>query len=315
MNVVEVLLVTPLMSSVMNELEHSYRVHRLYEADDRPRFLDEIGNNVRAIATDGHAGASAELMDALPNLEIISCLGVGVDAIDLSHAAAQNVIVTNTPDILNDDVANLAIGLLLAASRGIVAGDRFVRDGEWLKGNMPLMRSIRSKPVGILGLGRIGKDIARKLEVFGCDILYHGRKEQPEQPYRYYADLAAMAKDSDYLIVICPANDKTRNIVDRQVMNALGPEGTLINIARGSVVDETELVAALRDGRLGGAALDVFADEPRVPEALFTMDCVILQPHIGSATVETRQAMGDLVIENLALHFSGQPVITQIVAG
>lgn len=232
----------------------------------------------------------------------------------LSHAAARNVIVTNTPDVLNDDVANLAVGLLLAASRGVVAGDRFVRDHEWLKGNRPLMRSIRDKPVGILGLGRIGKNIARKLEVFGCDILYHGRKEQPEQPYRYYGDLVAMAEDSDYLIVICPANDETCDIVDRDVVNALGPEGALINISRGSVVDEPELVTALRDGRLGGAALDVFADDPRVPEALLTLDNVILQPHIGSATVETRQAMGDLVIKNLALHFSGQPVVTPIVA-
>ena len=315
MNVIELLLVTPLMPSVMNELEHNYRVYRLYEADDKPRFLDEVGNNIRAIATDGHAGASAQIMDALPNLEIISCLGVGVDAIDLPHAASRNVVVTNTPDVLNDDVANLAVGLLIAASRGIVTGDRYVRDREWLKGNMPLMRSIRAKPVGILGLGRIGKDIARKLDVFGCNILYHGRKEQPEQPYRYYADLVEMAKDSDYLIVICPANDETRNIVDRQVMNALGPEGILINIARGSVVDEPELVAALGEGRLGGAALDVFVDEPRVPEALLTMDNVILQPHIGSATVETRQAMGDLVTKNLALHFSGQPVVTPVVAG
>ena len=303
------------MPSVMNELEHNYRVHRLYEADDRLRFLDEVGNDIRAIATDGHAGASAQIMDALPNLEIISCLGVGVDAIDLPHAAVRNVIVTNTPDVLNDDVANLAIGLLLAASRGMVTGDRYVRDREWLKGNMPLMRSIRDKPVGILGLGRIGKDIAHKLEIFGCNILYHGRNEQPDQPYRYYADLVEMAKDSDYLIVICPANDETRNIVDRQVMNALGPEGTLINIARGSVVDEPELVAALGEGRLGGAALDVFADEPRVPEALFSMENVILQPHIGSATVETRQAMGDLVTKNLALHFSGQPVVTPVVTG
>lgn len=312
MNVIEVLLVTPLMPSVMNELEHCYRVHRLYEADDRPRFLDDIGNNVRAIATDGQAGASAQLMDTLPNLEIVSCFGVGVDAIDLSHAAARNVIVTNTPDVLNDDVANLAVGLLLAASRGIVAGDRFVRDCEWLKGNMPLTRGIRDKPVGILGLGRIGKDIARKLEVFGCNILYHGRKEQSAQPYRYYPDLVAMAKESDYLIVICPANDETHNIVNREVMDALGSAGTLINVSRGSVVDEPELVSALREGRLGGAALDVFADEPRVPEALLAMDNVILQPHMGSATVETRQAMGNLVIQNLALHFSGQPVATPV---
>jgi len=315
MDATEVLLVTPLMRSAMDELDRSYRVHRLYEADDRDRFVADIGTNVRGIATDGHAGASAALMEALPKLEIVSCYGVGVDAVDLSYAASRNVKVTNTPGVLNDDVANLGVGLLLAASRGIVSGDRFVRDRRWLKGNMSLRHSVRDKPVGILGLGRIGKDIARKLGVFGCEIVYHGRHEQPDEPYRYYADLVGMARECDYLIVICPGSDETRNMVNREVMDALGPDGTLINVARGSVVDEPALVSALRDGRLGGAALDVFADEPRVPEALLTMDNVIVQPHQASATVETRQAMGDLMIRNLALHFSGQAVATPVVPG
>lgn len=312
MDATEVLVVGPLMQSVMQELDHGYRIHQLDEAADIPGFLGEIGAGVRAIATDGHAGASAELMDALPNLEIVACYGVGIDAIDLIHAAARGVIVTNTPDVLNDDVANLAVGLVLAASRGIVAGDRFVRDHRWLNGNMALMRSIRGKPVGILGLGRIGKDIADKLGAFGCDILYHGRHEQRGQPYRYCANLVTMAGECDYLILSCPGNDDTRNLVDREVLDALGPAGTLVNVARGSVVDEPELVLALRDGRLGGAALDVFVDEPRVPEALLSMDNVIVQPHQASATRETRQAMGDLVMRNLALHFSGKPVATPV---
>ncbi len=253
-------------------------------------------------------------MDALPNLEIIACYGVGVDAIDLAHAAARGVTVTNTPDVLNDDVANLAIGLLLASSRCIVGGDRYVRAERWPAGEMALSHGLRGKTVGILGLGRIGKDIAQKLSVFGCEIVYHGRREQAQQPHRYYADLRAMAGDCDHLIVICPATEETRELVNREVLDALGPSGTLINVARGSVVDEPALVAALSDGRLGAAALDVFANEPHVPAPLLTMDNVVLLPHLGSATVETRQAMGDLVIENLALHFAGKPVVTPVAA-
>ncbi len=311
---IEIIVVTPLMASVMEALDETYRVHKLWEAADRKALLAEVGERIRGIATDGHAGASAELMDALPNLEIVSCFGVGVDAIDLAHAARRGVLVTNTPDVLNDDVANLAVGLLLAASRQIVAADRYVREGRWLERNMALTRSIRGKRVGILGLGRIGRDIARKLEVFGCDLAYHGRREQPGQPYTYYPELTSMARASEYLIAICPATPETHNIVNREVMDALGPEGTLINVARGSVVDEPALIEALRDKTLGCAALDVFADEPRVPQALIENPAVILQPHQASATVETRQAMGDLVVRNLALRFAGEPVATPISA-
>ncbi|MDH3715235.1 MAG: 2-hydroxyacid dehydrogenase [Gammaproteobacteria bacterium] len=308
----EVLVVTRLMDSVMQALEKSYTLHHLYKADDKEALLRETASGIRGIATDGHAGASAALMDALPNLEIVACYGVGVDSIDLHHAAAHDILVTNTPDVLNDEVANLAIGLLLAISRGIVAGDRYVREGRWLDGNMALTHGIRGKTVGILGLGRIGKEITRKLSVFGCEIVYHGRREQSAQPYRYYPDLRTMAGDCDHLIAICPATDETRNIVNREVLDALGPAGTLVNVARGSVVDEPALIAALSEGRLGAAALDVFANEPHVPAALLDMHNVILQPHVASATTETRQAMGDLVVENLALHFAGEPVATPV---
>ena len=310
----EIVLVAPMMPTVMTVLEQRYTPHRLYEAADKAGFLAEIGGSVRGIATNGHAGAGADLMDALPKLEIIASYGVGYDAVDVPQAAARGVVVTNTPDVLNDDVANLAVGLLLAASREMVRADRHVRAGRWPDGDMPLARSIRGKPVGILGLGRIGKDIATKLQVFGCDVAYHGRHEQTDQPYRYYPDLVAMAGDCEYLIVICPATPETRGAVNRAVMDALGPQGTLIHVARGSIVDEPELVQALSEGRLGGAALDVFADEPRVPEALLSMENVILQPHIGSATVETRQAMGDLVLRNLELQFAGEPVATPVAA-
>jgi hydroxypyruvate reductase 2 len=252
---------------------------------------------------------SASLIDACPKLEIISSFGVGVDSIDVAHAKKRGVIVCNTPDVLNDDVANLAVALLIATTRKIVAYDRYVREGRWvMEGSPPLTRSIRGQRIGIVGLGRIGRVIAEKLQVFHCDVAYYARHKRDDAPYPYYADLAALARDSLALIVIVPGGAATEKLVDRKVIDALGAKGILINVSRGSVVDEPALVAALQDGRLGGAGLDVFVDEPNVPEALFTMENVVLQPHQGSATVETRRAMGDLVLANLEAHFSGKPL-------
>ena len=309
----ELVLVGPMMPHVMAALDEDFTVHRLWEAADPDALLADVGERVRAIATSGNIGAKAALMDALPKAEIISCYGVGVDSIDLAHAAQRGVIVTNTPEVLNDDVANMAIALLLATSRRICVGDRYVRAGKWPQhGEMPLTRGIRGKRVGILGLGRIGKDIAAKASVFGVEILYHGRSPQDDVPHRYYGDLVEMARDSDYLVAICPGGEATRNLVNRQVMDALGPEGVLINVARGTVVDEAALVLALQEGRLGGAGLDVFLEEPQVPEPLLSMDQVVLQPHAASATVETRHAMGDLVVQNLRAHFAGKPVLTAV---
>jgi lactate dehydrogenase-like 2-hydroxyacid dehydrogenase len=308
----ELVMVGPMMPHVMEALDSDFIVHRLWEAADPDALLKQVGAGVRAIATSGHLGASAAMMDVLPKLEIIGCYGVGVDAIDLTHAAKRKVIVTNTPDVLNDDVANMAIALLLATSREICNGDRYVRAGKWLERPMHLTRSLRGKRLGILGLGRIGKDIASKAEVFGLELAYHGRRKQDDVSYRYYADLVEMARDSDYLIAICPGGAATDKIVNRAVLDALGPEGVFINVARGSVVDEPALVAALRDGRLGGAGLDVFAAEPKVPAALLTMDQVVLQPHAASATHETRRAMGDLVVDNLRAHFAGKPALTPV---
>lgn len=307
----ELVMVGPMMPHVMETLDSEFTVHRLWEAADRAALLNEAGARVRGIATSGNLGADAALMDALPKLEIVGCYGVGVDSIDLEHAAKRKVIVTNTPDVLNDDVANMAIALLLATSREICNGDRYVREGKWLKGAMHLTRAIRGRRLGILGLGRIGKDIARKAEVFGMEIAYHGRGRQ-DVPYRYYAGLVEMARDCDFLVAICPGGPATDRIVDRAVLDALGPEGIFINVARGSVVDEPALVAALQEGRLGGAGLDVFAEEPKVPEALLAMEQVVLQPHAASATQETRRAMGDLVVENLRAHFAGKPVLTPV---
>ena len=306
----QILMVDPVMPHVKAAIEVAFEVHHLEGAPDPAALLAEVGPSIRGIAT-SH-GADAALMDACPALEIISSFGVGVDSIDLVHAAARGVLVTNTPDVLDDDVANLAVALVLATSRDLVTNDRYVRAGKWLAGDPPLARGIRGRKVGILGLGRIGKDIARKLEVFGCEIAYFGRRAQADQTYRYFDSLTALAEDSDYLVVICPGGAETRHLVNAEVFAALGPEGTLINIARGSVVDEDALVAALQSGALGGAGLDVFADEPNVPEALMAMENVVLQPHQGSATVETRRAMGDRVVENLELYFAGKPVLSPV---
>ncbi len=308
----ELVMVGPMMPHVMEALDSDFTVHRLWEAADPSALLDKVGAEVRAIATSGNLGADAAMIDALPKLEIISCYGVGVDAIDLDHAAKRKVIVTNTPGVLNDDVANMAIALLLATSRQICLGDRYVREGKWLEKAMHLTRGLRGRKLGILGLGRIGKDIARKAEVFGLELSYNGRRKQDDVSYRFYADLVEMARDVDFLIAICPGGAATDKIVNRAVLDALGPEGIFINVARGSVVDEPALVAALQDGSLGGAGLDVFAEEPRVPEALLTMDQVVLQPHAASATVETRRAMGDLVVDNLRAHFAGKPALTPV---
>ena len=307
----EIVLLGPMMPHVMEALDSAFTLHRLWEAGDRAAMLADLSGRVRGIGTMGQA-VGPELLDALPRVEIVANFGVGVDNIDLAAAAERKVTVTNTPDVLNDDVANLAIALLLDCSRTVTACDRHVRAGKWPAGGMPLARGIRGRKMGILGLGRIGKNIAEKARVFGMEIAYHGRRRQDDVDDRFYPDLVALARDSDVLVVICPGGEATRNLVNRPVLDALGPEGTLINVARGSVVDEPALVAALQDGRLGAAGLDVFADEPRAPEALFSMENVVLQPHMGSATIETRHAMGDLVVENLRSYFAGKGPVTPV---
>lgn len=301
------------MPHVMEALEKNYTLFKLHEAKDRSALLKQAAPSVRAIATGGHHGASAELIDALPNLKIISSVGVGTDAIDVAHAKKRGVAVCNTPGVLDDDVANLAVALLIAVTRKLVAYDRYVRDGRWVKeGDPPLTRSIAGRKVGILGMGRIGKAIADKLEAFHCEVAYHTRNPRADLPYPHYPDLAKLAADVSVLIVIVPGGRETEKLVDRRILDALGPDGVLINIARGSVVDEKALVEALQDGRLGGAGLDVFANEPNVPPELFAMENVVLQPHQGSATIETRRAMGDLMLANLAAFFAGKELLSPL---
>lgn len=309
----EILLVESMMPDIEAALDAGYTVHRLAGAPDRDRLVAEVGPRVRAVVTGGGTGVSNAIMDACPSLGIVAINGVGTDAVDLKHAAGRGVRVTNTPDVLTDDVADLAIGLMIAGSRRMMVGDRFVRAGRWPNGGLPLARKVTGKRLGILGLGRIGMAIAQRAAGFGMEIAYTNRKPRGDVSYRFVASPVDLARESDILIVAASAGPDARNMVNRAVIEALGPDGLLVNVARGAVVDEPELVAALTDGRLGGAALDVFANEPHAPEALFGLDNVVLQPHQASATIETRMAMGNLVLANLSAFFAGQPLPTAVV--
>jgi hydroxypyruvate reductase len=292
-------------------LAAAYRVHdRLHDAD--PAALAAVAPQLRAIAGSGESKVPAELIARLPALEIISIMGVGYDGVDVAAAKARGVVVTHTPDVLNDEVADTTLGLMLSAARQLPEADRFVRRGDWLKGTMPLARRMSGARLGLVGMGRIGKAIARRAQAFGMRIAYHARSAKPELPYAYVADLVALAAASDFLVVITPGGAGTRHLINARVIDALGPKGILVNVARGSVVDQAALVDALVSGRLGGAALDVFEDEPQVPKALIDLPHVVLAPHIGSATHETRQAMADLALANLAAHFAGQPLPTPV---
>ncbi len=308
----ELLLIGRATARMMDAMAADFTVHALLDQEDQQGWLAENGARIVAIATDGHWGASPEVLQHLPKLKIISCYGVGYDNIDAAACAARGIVVTHTPDVLNAEVANTAILLWLATSRRLIRDDAHVRSGNWEKGPAPLTQSVENRKVGILGLGRIGQEIARRIEIFSPTISYHSRNEKPGVSYRYYADLTEMARDIDTLICITPGGAATRHLVDRGVIDALGPEGTIINVGRGTVVDEAEMVQALIDGRLGAAGLDVFEHEPKVPKALKGMDNVTLLPHVGSATVQTRQAMGDLVTGNLAQFMRDGTVISPV---
>jgi lactate dehydrogenase-like 2-hydroxyacid dehydrogenase len=302
----QVLVVGNFFPSVLDDLKKDFDVTHMKDKDAVKAAPDADLAEIEALASFGWA--PKKLIERLPKLKLISSFGVGYDGVDVGFATKKGIVVGHTPDVLNDDVANCAIALLLATTRRLVAQDKYLREGRWVsEGNAPLTHTIRGKVVGIVGLGRIGLAIAEKLSVFGCETVYHSRSKK-DAPHRYYGDLVAMARDADALIVITPGGAETEKLIDRQVIEALGPESTLINVARGSVCDEAELVKALADGRLGSAGLDVFEEEPKVPEALFAMDNVVLTPHVASATWETRQAMADLVVENVTTFFeTGRP--------
>ncbi len=294
-------------------LEAEFTVHKLHEAADKAQFLKERAGRIRGIASFGPFPVDGKVMDALPKLEIIANFGVGVDQINLQDAKSRGIIVTNTPDVLNECVADTAMALVLNTLRKFPQCEAYLRAGHWAsKGPYPLTTSLGGKTMGVLGLGRIGEAVANRAIAFGMKIRYHNRTKKPV-PYPYDPDAVALARNSDVLMVVTPGGPETRNLVNAAVLDALGPQGYLVNIARGSVIDEPVLLRYLQEKKIAGAGLDVFADEPRVPEAFWTLDNAVLFPHVASATLETRKAMGDLQIENLRLHFSGKPVRTRVV--
>ena len=303
---IDILQLVPLRPEVQKELEARYRIHQ--KAD-----FDKVAGIVRACVTNGHSGPPPEMIDRMPKLEIIGSASVGYDGIPVEYARSKGIPVTNTPEVLNDDVADLAIALMIMTARKLVVTDRYVRSGRWPKeGEHPLASRASGKRVGILGMGRIGKEIGKRAEAMNNKVAYHSRRPVADVSWRHYPDLVELAKNSDFLIVIIPATPQTAKIVNKAVIEALGPTGILVNVARGAVVDEDALVEALVSGKLGGAGLDVFANEPQVPEVLFGMDNVVLQPHVGSASHETRRAMSQLVLDNLDAHFAGKPLLTEI---
>jgi lactate dehydrogenase-like 2-hydroxyacid dehydrogenase len=313
MSKAEILMTAPMMPIVIDALDQAFTLHRLWEHGDRGSFLHEIGPRIRGVATSTLYGRmDATLFDHLPNLEIVSSFGVGYDNVDVTEAAKRKVIVTNTPDVLNDEVADLTLGLLLATLRKIPQADRYLREGQWLKASFPLSPTLRERKVGIVGLGRIGKAIAKRLEGFDVSIAYHGRTQQEGVAYTYYPTLIGLAEACDVLIVITPGGAGTRHIIDADVLKALGSNGVLINVARGSVVDEQALIAALQSGTILSAGLDVYEDEPRVPQELIDMEHVVLLPHIASGSVHTRNAMGQLVADNLTAWFNGKGPLTPV---
>ena len=306
-----VLAVARLSPLLLPHLQAAYELHdRLHESD--PAALALVAPQVRAIAGSGESKVSAELMARLPALEIISVMGVGYDGIDVAAAKARGVVVTHTPDVLNDDVADLALGLMLSAGRQLPAADRHVRSGAWAaNGPMPLARKMSGARLGLVGMGRIGQAIAHRALAFGMSVAYTSRQRK-SVPYRYVASTAALAAEVDFLVVITPGGAATRHLINAEVLATLGAKGILVNVARGSVVDEVALIDALERGTLGGAGLDVFENEPNVPERLRALPQVVLSPHIGSATGQTRQAMADLAFANLQAHFAGQPLPTPV---
>jgi lactate dehydrogenase-like 2-hydroxyacid dehydrogenase len=309
---VELLKVAKFPPFLDEKLNAAYTVHDMTVAADPGALVTEVAPRVRAMSCFGSSIVPAGLIRKLPKLEIIAVVGVGYDGIDLAVCREQGVIVTNTPDVLTEDVADVALGLVLNSARQFVRSHEFVVAGKWLKGGMPLTTALGGKTAGILGLGRIGRAIARRLEACGMKIAYHGRNKQTDVSYQYCPTLNGLAGISDFLIVACQGGPETKNLVNAEVLAALGNKGTVVNIARGSVIDEPALVAALQSGTIKGAGLDVFADEPNVPQALLQMENVVLFPHVGSATSETRMAMGNLAFDNLVAHFSGKPVLTRV---
>jgi lactate dehydrogenase-like 2-hydroxyacid dehydrogenase len=298
--------------SSWGRLEERFAVHKGPAAAERMAFVKPMAERLRFVLASGGGGMSGELIRALPKLEIVSCFGVGYDGVDVAAASERNIPVTNTPDVLNDCVADTTMGLVLGIMRLLPQADRFVRDGLWLKGPQPLTTSVHHKKMGIVGLGRIGKTIAKRALGFDMEVAYHGRSKQADVTFAYHASVESLAAWCDVLVIITPGGAGTKNMIDAKILKALGPKGYLVNISRGSVVDEPALLDALKNKAIAGAGLDVFVDEPRVPPEFFALDNVVLAPHVGSATVETRKAMGDLAVDNLIAVMEGRKPLTRV---
>ena len=307
----EILVVAKLWPVYMDMLREAFTVHDRMHVENPAQFA-EVASRIRAIAASGEAQVPEALIQQLPALEMISVFGVGYDGVDVAAARAHGVPVTNTPDVLSDDVADLGLALMLSIARRVPQADKFVRAGAWPNGPFPLARKVSGARLGIVGLGRIGQAIARRAEGFGMSIAYTARNKKPDSGYLYYPNPEALAHEVDFLMVITPGGAATRGLIDAKVLAALGPTGYLINVARGSVVDQPALVHAVTTGVIAGAALDVFADEPDVPSELRAHENVVLTPHMASGTWETRRAMAKLALDNLQAHFAGRPLLTPV---
>jgi lactate dehydrogenase-like 2-hydroxyacid dehydrogenase len=309
----EILLLGPSKAVIVDGLSAVFTVHQARTAADAEPTLATAAPRVRAIAVAGPPGrAESSLMERLPGLEIVSSFGVGYDNIDAKWAGEHGIVVTNTPDVLTEEVADTAIGLLLSTVRQFPQAERYLRAGKWPQGDYPLSQSLHDRTVGVVGMGRIGKAIARRLDAMKVPVVYHTRRPQADLPYRHYPELIAMARDADVLLVITPGGPETRNLINAEVLQALGPNGILINMSRGSVVDEEALIAALKAKTILTAGLDVFAKEPQVPQDLIDMDHIVLFPHLGSASVHTRRAMEQLVVDNLLAWNAGKAPISPV---
>jgi hydroxypyruvate reductase len=310
----EILALVPIYAPTLAELEREYTVHKLWTAPDPDALMKQVAGSVRVAVTTGLAGYTRHHVEALPKLELIACFGNphGMAAEDKAAAKARGVFVTNTPDSITTTVADLGMALVLAVMRRIAEGDRFVRAGKWTAGPLTPGRDIGGKTLGIVGLGRIGRAIAQRAEAFGMNVLWHGPRVKPDVSWPFHADLREMARHSDCLLAICPLTPETRGLIDARVLDALGPDGFLVNVARGPVVDQAALIAALKEKRIAGAALDVFWDEPQVPAELLAMENVVLTPHVGSTVKEIREERGRKLLANVRAHFAGKPVLTPV---
>ncbi|MDE2383143.1 MAG: 2-hydroxyacid dehydrogenase [Alphaproteobacteria bacterium] len=307
-----VLMTGPFSEEDVAALERDYEIHKLWEQKDQAAFFAQHGPRIRAIATRAELGARPELLAQLPNVEMVSSFGVGLDAIDFPTCKARGIKVSYTPGVLTEEVADLTIALMLGIARQLPQADAFMRRGEWVKGHYPLVTRMYGKRLGILGMGQIGQAIAKRAASFSMPVSYHARHQRSDVAFPYHATAVDLARNSDFLVVIVPGGAATEKLVNADVLTALGPKGFLVNVARGSVVDEEALLTSLENKAIAGAALDVFWNERDINRRFFALDNVVLHPHGGSATVETRGAMGKLVRDNLAAHFAGKPLLTPV---